>query len=133
MNMDFLLYRNFSHMIIMIRKSGSTLKVKEQRFNKRKFYQSDRLALRLRKSLTDNGNKQDCSNNTNNSNKTRICALNIIHINNINKAATILTDTGTATKCSNNNISNNSINNRYTRKKILTTAKVLKAVAPTTK
>jgi hypothetical protein len=52
-NMDVTLFRAVRHVIIMMRKSGSMLKVKSRGFIKGKFYQSDRLASRLRKSSID--------------------------------------------------------------------------------
>ncbi len=59
-NIDVTLFRTLSHLIIMIWKSGSTHRVKGQRFNKGKFYQSDRRISRLRKSLTDKITNYTC-------------------------------------------------------------------------
>ncbi len=52
-NIDATLFRTFSHVIIMMPKSGSTLKVKGQGFIKGKLYQRDRHTPRIRKSLTN--------------------------------------------------------------------------------
>ncbi len=51
--MDITLLRTLSNMIIMMRKSGSTHRVKGRGFDKGKLHQNDRGALRLKRSLTD--------------------------------------------------------------------------------